>query len=452
MRTVAIASVIAMMATALWRAFGGPSALFAALMLAALALIAAEYRNIPSKLRHTSLTLFAISLLLLPFAKSPLEALQRGVFVSGQLIALMASVMLIASCALRSRQVHAIGSNLRAQRPGRRYLSFTMASQLFSAMLGMAGVNVVLVMAAPPGEEKSADRTTAVVAVTRGFSAAGFWSPVFGNMAILLALYPTLRWIEVFPVGVALAQVALVVGVLLNHSGRKPAQEAAQDLAAQQGLVQAAIPVLIAMLMFLGSVLTASSLLKISITASIVLLGPVAALVLSIAMAGSAARIAGGWRGIGEGVLQFPRLASEAIMFTAAGCAGSVMASAFPAEWVQQIGRLLSGFPLLGIAFLMLGIMAIALAGIHPVLTAVFMASTLTPQVLALPPLAHMAAILAGWGLSASVTPFSVLSLTASRYSGLGLYQISLGKNWAFALLNAALACLLLTALAFALR
>jgi hypothetical protein len=51
--------------------------------------------------------------------------------------------------------------------------------------------------------------------------------------------------------------------------------------------------------------------------------------------------------------------------------------------------------------------------------------------VLGLPPIVHMGAILAGWGLSTSVTPFSVLSLTASRYSGVGLDQISLGRNWA---------------------
>ena len=128
------------------------------------------------------------------------------------------------------------------------------------------------------------------------------------------------------------------------------------------------------------------------------------------------------------------------------------MAAAFPAAWVQQIGHALSAFPLFGIGFLMLSIMGIALAGIHPILTAVFMATTFTPQVLSLPPITHIAAILSGWGLSSSLTPFSVLTLTASRYAGTGLYQISIGRNWAFALVSALLACLLLTTVALAMH
>jgi hypothetical protein len=459
-RWIGVGSVIVLMIVALWRAFGGPDALFAAVMAASIALIAVEYRNIPAKLRSTSLALFAASIALLPFAGSPLAALQRGIFVSGLLVALMASVMLLARCALRSHQVHAVGKNLRALQPGRRYLSFTMVSQVFSAMLGMAGVNIMLVMAAPPNEGKSASRTATVIAVTRGFSAAGFWSPVFGNMAILLALYPTLHWIEVFPVGVGLAQITIFVGMLMNRSSRASVPQTVsgapavhmQGMNGTQGFAAAAIPVFATMLTFLALVMTASRLLHIGITASIVLLGPPAAFLLSMAMARPGRRVMRGVRGVREGALHFPRLASEAILFMAAGCAGSVMAAAFPAAWVQQIGHALSAFPLFGIGFLMLSIMGIALAGIHPILTAVFMATTFTPQVLSLPPITHIAAILSGWGLSSSLTPFSVLTLTASRYAGTGLYQISIGRNWAFALVSALLACLLLTTVALAMH
>jgi hypothetical protein len=86
------------------------------------------------------------------------------------------------------------------------------------------------------------------------------------------------------------------------------------------------------------------------------------------------------------------------------------------------------------------------------VLSAVFLASSLTPQALDLPPITHMAAILAGWGISTSVTPFSVLSLTASRYAEVGLYDISLGRNWRFALVNAVVACVVLAGVAGAMR
>jgi hypothetical protein len=238
----------------------------------------------------------------------------------------------------------------------------------------------------------------------------------------------------------------------MNHFGRNREQEIAADGPSQPGLARSAIPVLGAMLSFLVAVLAISGSLKISITASIVLLGPLVALMLNIAMAGNGRRLADGLKGMGGSVRQLPRLSSEAILFTAAGCAGSIMADAFPAVWVQQIGHALSGLPFFGISFLMIGIMGASLLGIHPVLSSVFMASTITPQVLALPQIVHFAAILTGWGLSASVTPFSVLSLTASRYAGTGLYQISIGRNWAFALVSSFLAGVFLTAAALLMR
>jgi hypothetical protein len=50
----------------------------------------------------------------------------------------------------------------------------------------------------------------------------------------------------------------------------------------------------------------------------------------------------------------------------------------------------------------MFSVLAMALAGIHPVLSAAFM---------------DLTAIITGCDLSSSLTPFSALSLTAGRYS-----------------------------------
>ncbi len=443
---IATGAVVVLMAATLWRAFGGPPALFMALIIAMALLIGAEYRNIPSNLRNTSLLLFAIGFMLLPFAKAPLVAIQRGIFISGLLLALMASVILLARCALRIRQVHVVGEILRSQDSGKRYLSFTVASQLFSTTLSLAGANIMLVMASP--KDNRIEDTASIVAITRGFTAASFWSPMFGNMAILLALYPALQWSDVFPVGLAVAQLTVLTGVLMHRFSRHPVPTAAAPATPDPELKGAAISLLLAMLGFLGTILATSSVLGVSITASIVLLGPVFALVINMGKAQAGKRVRQAIAQVREDAGQFPRLSSEALLFAAAGCAGTIMADAFPAGWVQWIGSAFGGMPLFGIGFLMLGIMGLALAGIHPVLSAVFMASTITPQVLSLPPLVHCAAILVGWGLSASLTPYSVLVLTASRYSAFTPYQLSVERNWAFALINCLLACAALAAVA----
>lgn len=451
-RLAAIISVVAIIVSTVWRAFDGPPGLYAVLLVAIAVLVLSQFRQIPANLRTTSLVLLLVALALLPFARAPLPALQRGVFISGLLIGLMGSVMLLARCALRSPAVQVIGQTLRAQPGDRRYAAFSVAGQFFSAMLGMAGANIMLIMAAPQSEPAGERKTAAVVAVTRGFTAASYWSPMFGNMAILLVLYPTLRWVEVFPLGLLMAQLTLPVGLLLHRLRQRRAPQAPTQEVAAQGFGPAALMLALVMLSFLGLVLLTGVFAHVSTTAAIVLLGPCAALLLNIVMADRQRSLREGVRRTLEDMRMYPGLASEALLFLGAGCAGSIMGDAFPPSWVAWIGEATRGTPLLGIVFLQLTVIVAALTGIHPVLTAVFLASTITPTVVGLPPILHILAILSAWGLSASLTPYSVLSLTASRYAGTGLYQISLGRNAWFACANALLACALLTAVAYVMR
>lgn len=455
--SLGIAAVMALAASSLARAFGGPSWLYLPMLVAMLLLIAAGFGRINRKLRTTSLILFSVGLLAVPFAKDAVAAVQRGVFVSGMLVSLTASVLLIARCAVQSPRIQMIGAALRERQGTPRYAAFTLASQFFSGILGLAGANLMFVMAAPPTEKQSETRTATVVSVSRGFTAASCWSPVFGNMAILLALYPSLHWAEVFPVGLALGQLTMAVSVLMQHAAAKhafvpdaaAADAAAVDVAATtplSTLLWIAAPVVLVLLGFLVLIMSLSRMLHIVISAAIIMMGPLVSLAFNAGMGEPGRRLSSGARGLLASMRLFPALGSEAMLFLSAGCAGSIMADAFPEAWVSFIGAHLGGHPFLAVGFLVLGIMTAALAGIHPVLSAVFLASTLTPAVLAIPPIAHMAAILAGWGLSASVTPFSVLSLTASRYAGVSLYRISLGINWKYALVNAVIVCSLLTA------
>ena len=443
---IGIGAMLVLIVTGLARAFGAPASLYLVTTVAAVALIVAGYGRINEKLRNTSFLLFGAGLLALPFAKDPLAAISRGVSVAGLLLALTASVMLIAHCAMQSDRIHVIGAGLRERKGRGRYLAFTLASQFFSGILGLAGANLMFIMAAPVTEDKSPERTETVVAAARGFAAASCWSPVFGNMAILLALYPSLHWIEVFPVGFLLAQLTILVGALMYGAGGQAPDPAAPRPISVSALTAAALPLLLSLLGFLVLILSVSKGLHIVASAAIVLLAPAVSLSFHAATGEPGQRLADALRGLAQGIRRFPAMASEAMLFLAAGCAGSILADAFPGSWVSAIGAALGHHPFWGLSFLLFGIMAAALAGLHPVLSGVFLASTMTPQVLGLPPITHMAAILAGWGLSGSITPFSVLSLTASRYSGVDLYQISLGKNWAFALCNGLLICALLAA------
>jgi hypothetical protein len=442
-------AMLVLIGASLARAFGAGSDGLALCIAAALGvLIAAGFGKVPPRLRTTCLVLALCGAAVWPFAPEPLPALRRGLFVGGTLVTLTASVMLIAHCAMRDPHIKRLGESLRELHGVQRFLAFTLAGQFLSGMLGLAGANLMFIMAAPhAGEEPpSAERTDTIVAVCRGFSAASCWSPVFGQMAVLLALYPGLHWGQVFPVGVVFGQIAVSVSLLLAwRSVRAGGARKHGGRSGWNAVLKRAGPVAVVLLAVLGMIVALSAGLHIVVSAAITLTAPVVAWLFFALTGTPGRRVADGWRGLGSGMQRFSALSSEACLFLAAGCAGSLMAAAFPHAWVAAIGAKLSIAPVAGLAFLLLSILTIALAGIHPVLTAVFLASTFTPQALGLPPLAHMAAVLAGWALSNSVTPFSVLTLTASRYAGLPSSVISMGRNWVFAALNGVIIILLLS-------
>jgi hypothetical protein len=217
-------------------------------------------------------------------------------------------------------------------------------------------------------------------------------------------------------------------------------------------LLRSSLPLMISLLTLLALIMAASWMLHIVISAAIVLLAPLVSLLFNAAAGRAGHRVADGVAGLARSMENFGALASEALLFMAAGCAGSVLADAIPSAWIAAIGAALSGHQFLGLAFLVAAIIGTSLAGVHPVLSAVFLASSLPPPVLGLPPITHMAAILAGWGLSANMTPFSVVSLTASRYAGIGPGEVSFGRNWRFALTNAVVICGVLAVFAWMLR
>jgi hypothetical protein len=438
-----LACLAVVVAATMWRSLGGSQWLFVPTLAATVALIAVELRHIPRNLRHTALVLVAASVPLLFFARDPLDAVGRGVLVGGLFVSLMAAVALLGVSATRHPRVGALRLYLRAQPPGRRYLGFSLASQFFSSMLSLAAANILFMMASSYGRGES---TTLVVAVTRGFIAAIMWSPMFGNMAILLALYPSLQWTEVFPLGFLMGQATVLIGFMLYRPAKDSASEDGEI--APGGATRAVAPLIAVPAAFLGSVIATSSLLGLGTTATIVLLTPVAAWLLNASMAEGRSRLASGARRLGSDLRRLPSLASEATLLMSAGCAGTIMASAFPERWARQIGEALNGSTAAGIAALMTSLILFSLVGVHPVLSAVFLASAFTPALLGLPPLVHFCALIAGWGVATVVTPFSMLSMMASRYSGIAPFQLSLGENWRFTIACTATFTVVLAAVA----
>lgn len=422
-----------------------------ALAVASALFIALEGGHAPTAVRRTSLVLVAITVCLLPLIDAPWQALQRGIRIGGLIASLLVTVNLLSRVALRIARVRDVVGGLYRLPPQRRYLGLTVASQFFGGLLGLAGIAMMMEMAARETDMTDAQKVSAFSAIARGYAAVSLWSPIYSNMSIALALYWGPDWVGVLPYVLAVSALLMGLGLLIDRFDRSsrsvPDAPAAAARPVQQAgpLLRQALPVVAAMLCFLGFMVLASRQLALPISAVIIASAPVAAWLLSVRLASPGRRrLAQGTRMLGTDFLGFKAMVGEVMMFFASGCAGTVIASAIPPAWTGTVGQWVAGSPMLGSLFVSAAIVLLSATAIHPMLSAVLIGSSFSPELLGLPVVAHLCAVLAGWGLAIIVTPFSVLSLMASRYSGIPILVISLRANLVFVTLAVLVSSLLL--------
>lgn len=445
--------MLAIPVLALVDAHGAPGWPLAGLAAASALFLALEGRHASASVRRTSLVLAAITVCLLPWIDAPLQALQRGVRIGGLIASLLVTVNLLSRVALRMDRVRAVVGGLYRLPVQRRYMALTVASQFFGGLLGLAGIAMMMEMAAREADMDGVQKLSAFSAIARGYAAVSLWSPIYSNMGIALALYGGLDWVGVLPYVLAVSVLLMGLGLLVERWGGRPTPAAPaasgpvlpvqhEGTLAQLAL---ALPVLAAMLCFLGFMVVASRLLALPIASVIIASTPVAAWLLSVALSPPGGqRLARGTRMLGTDFLGFRIMVGEVMMFFASGCAGTVIASAIPPAWTGSVGHWVGGSPMLGCLFVTGTIVLLSATAIHPMLSAVLVGSSFSPMLLGLPVVAHLCALLTGWGLAIIVTPFSVLSLMASRHSGIPILTISVRANLVFVLLAIAVSSLLL--------
>ena len=411
------------------------------LELASAAFVVLQMRQVPAATRRTSLVLALAAGALLPFIEQPMQVLERGVRIGGLIASLLLTVNLLSRAALRVPRVHQVVGGLYQLPAGQRYPALAVASQFFGGLLGLAGIAMMMEMAARQERASDAEKISSFCAISRGYAALSLWSPMYSNMSIVLALYQGPSWVSVLPYALTVSGLLIALGALLDRLGRSGSdvllREPARVSAAP--LLRAALPVIVCMLGFVAFMLVTSQHLNVPIPAVIIASAPLAAWLLNTSLAGNA-----GARLLAKDFLGFSAMAGEVTLFLASACAGTVMANAIPPAWIVAIGQVLGGSPFLGYLFLSSGIVLLSATAIHPMLSAILIASSFTPQLLGLPVIAHLCAVLVGWGLAITVTPFSVISLMASRFSGIPLLVISLRANLLYVALSVLLSALVL--------
>jgi len=441
--------VAAMVVCNLWHLLGGPDLAFWGIAVSAGLFLIVERRTIPRSIGTICVVLGVAGVVVWPFGNASLQSLERGVYIGAMISSVMVSVSLLARAALRSPALKTLTSYLLVQSYRRRYVLLAISSQVLPCMLGFAGVHMLFSVAADSKDSDESDRLALFTAISRSFSAATLWSPTFGNMVILLALYPQLSWSAVLPIGGGLAVATILLSMVVDAHRLKsrPRSQASVDDAVPDDVLRTAAGVMVVLLIFFGASLGLAEWLDIPISAGISMLAPVVAFGLHFVLGGHERSMSSAWRGFKADAAMLRSFAPEIMLFLVAGCGGTVIAESIPREWILAAASAVSGHPTFAVLALMLSIIILSCIGIHPVLSVVLLSTTFTPQALNLSLLPHFGALLAGWSIASTLAPFSMLSMTASRYAGISALRISTGCNWLFGTIAIVLAAIFLTVL-----
>lgn len=408
---------------------------------AAMALfIAAEFRLAPLGIRRTAAVLVVITLALLPQLDEPLAALERGIRIGGLISSLLLAIALLSRAALRVARVREVVGALFKVPADRRFAALTVASQFFGGFLGLAGITMMMEMASQVPMDSQDEKLACYGAISRGYAAANLWSPMYSNVSILLAITPGLLWTTVFPAALLVALASLLLGLGLNRWVTRHDAKAPPGGLSFYALARPAWPIIVCMVLFLVIAVGASRTANVPVAAGIIVLAPIAAWGLNVALAG----LAQGGRQLRADLGGLRSVVGEVMLFLASGCAGTVIANAMPTAWTAFIAAGLVSLPILACLFLTASVIVLSCTSVHPMLSGIVVATAFSASALALNPTVHVLAVLVGLGLAVIMTPFSVVSLMASRFSGVPLLTISVRANLGYAVLCAIFSSLIL--------
>jgi len=277
------------------------------------------------------------------------------------------------------------------ERPGgRRSILATLAGlHLFGAVVNLSTLFVMAHAMARDGRLDSRQ----VRLLTRGYSAAAFWSPFFAGMAVALTYAPGARLGAVLSLGIPLAMVALAL-IFLEIAREDPGHFRGYPMDFSSLGLPAGLAVLIVVIHEIRP--------DLSVVAVMAGLAP------SVAIGVMAIRRARPLRTVADHVtLALPRMANELTLFLAAGVLAAGIASALAAGGglapFDHFGALQASLTL---ALLILA----AVAGVHPVISIAAASAVLVP--LDPDPALLAVTFLGAWSIGTATSPLSAMNLS----------------------------------------
>ncbi len=404
-----------------------------ALAISCLVFLLIQRHHIARGIKRTSLALALLTGVAVVMIDQPLTALEKGLRIGALIASLLISVSLMSKASLRVPHMRKVMSNLYAIPRGQRPLALGIGAQFLGGFLGLAGLTMMMDMAAQREHLSSREKIADFRAISRGYAALALWSPMYSNMSIVLTMYEGIAWTDVLPYALTISVIFIGLGALIEKLALTRDKTESTGAGSIAEVLKDGIPIIGLMLCFLGFMMWAGNLMNASISAIIIVSMPFIAWLLNVWKPSDVSqRWRSGGRQLRQDLLGQGAIAGEVLLFLVSGCAGTVISQVIPMSLIEPLAQLTSHSPVGASMLVMVAIVILSGTSIHPMLCAVLVGSSLTPTLLNLPPMAHLCAVLVGWGLAIIVTPFSVLSMMAARFSGMPVLTVSLRANLVF--------------------
>ncbi|PYC47535.1 hypothetical protein DI396_08775 [Litorivita pollutaquae] len=414
-----------------------------------------EWRHLARMARILVMISLLGSGMLLLAEKIDLAVLGRAIDRAAFLAFFVTALSLLQSAGGRSPMIRNCGEALVEQPPGRRYTVLTIGGALFGVLLSLGTLSLLgsIIVSGVEGRRGSTEPRISEIrmqrmtlAMLRGFSTIPMWSPTTMTLAIILSGLPSLRWIDILPLGLAATVAFLVLGWITDRLTYPRPSGANRTEGAP---LTTLLPLVGLVILIPGVAYVVAEVLGLSMIAALLVTVPFISfgwIFIQMRGAGDShpMRASGTW--IMRDVLpSLPSLRSEVGIFAGSAFIGILIP---PLLNLDVIGSTVAQLGLSAGGVLVLSFWGIALAlmvGINPIISATI-AIEILPNLpgLALSELgiAHM--VMMSWAVIIGLSPFSTSVRMSARVIGREAAEIGLRWNLRFSLVAGALLSLYL--------
>lgn len=377
--------------------------------------------------------LFLLGLLLMIYGGAPIERWIEGLTRNGLLIALfVCSPMLHLPFSYEDYQLelkNVAKSYMHTMIPF--YFLIAVPTHIFAALTGFAAFAIMYNLFLETSRLYNSEEIF-IASLARSYSTSGFWGTSWVSV-MLVVNELGIPWYKIIPVGMIFTVVSIGINLIsikikmIKDPGRYPRLSPEKDTVVHWRRVF--------MMLFLA-VVTVLIILVINIRTGWKLLAivPLVAFFFPALVALFQKKIPEYKSGLHHYYEKsLFKSKNEVTLFTAAG----FLATALDVSGVSQkipelIPEVLTSYPPLLIAALMLLIIIPGMIGIHPVATGTTLVAAIVPASIGLSVPTFAWTIICAWLLSNLLSPFSALNLTLAGLSNRSSWSISLGLSWKY--------------------